>query len=142
MGLFKEQVWSPPVRGRLGGCGTDNMQHFRIVMLALAVMLTANFAHADDMLPLPPDPPAQAQNDGPVEPSVHAPPPRCLQWSDRCVQCRKGDDGAVLCSNIGPACQPDTVQCIQTAPDDEPKADPKADPDADRKTETGPRTSP
>jgi len=48
------------------------MQRFHGAMLALILMLAMNLAHADDLLPLPPDQPAQTQSTGPKETSVRA----------------------------------------------------------------------
>lgn len=96
------------------------MQRFHVAMLALTVLLTANHAQADELslLPLPPDPPEQAQPIGPKESSVYDGPPRCLRWTDNCVSCtRTGLSDKPACSNIGPACQSGPIQCMQTAPE-------------------------
>lgn len=85
-------------------------------MLVLT-MLAAPHAQADDLLPLPPDRPAQTQSSGPKETSVHTGPPQCLRWSDNCVNCTRTDlNDKPACSNIGPACQPGPIQCVQAAP--------------------------
>jgi len=84
-------------------------------MLALATLLIASPVCADDLLPLPPDQPAQAPSTGPAEPTVHVPPPQCLRWTDGCVSCTRGDaKDKPACSNIGPACQPVEIRCIQS----------------------------
>lgn len=86
-------------------------------MLMLAVILTASPAHANDLLPLPPDQPAQTQSAGPAELTVHVPPPQCLRWTDGCVSCTRGDIAdKPACSNIGPACQPAEIRCMQSEP--------------------------
>jgi hypothetical protein len=88
-----------------------------IQMLALAALLIVNFAHADELLPLPPDQPAQTQLSGPKETSVHTGPPQCLRWTDGCVSCTRNDiKDKPACSNIGPACQPTEIRCIQSEP--------------------------
>ena len=35
----------------------------------------------------------------------------CTSWTDRCRTCTRGSNGALLCSNIGIACQPEKVEC-------------------------------
>ena len=93
------------------------MQRFHITMLALAVTLAASQAHANDLLPLPPDQPTQTQSTGPKETSVHNWLPQCLRWTDGCVSCMRSDiKDKPACSNIGPACQPAELRCIQSEP--------------------------
>lgn len=94
------------------------MQHFRVATLAFT-LLTAPAARADDLLPLPlpPDQPAQTQSSGPQETSVHNGPPQCLRWTDGCVSCTRNDTkNKPACSNIGPACQPAEIRCMQSEP--------------------------
>jgi hypothetical protein len=94
------------------------MQRFHGAMLALAALLVANPARADELLPLPPDGPAQTQSAEPKETSVHTGPPQCLRWTDGCVSCTRGDiKDKPACSNIGPACQPAEIRCIQGEPE-------------------------
>jgi len=90
----------------------------RFYVIALATLLIAHPAHADDLLPLPPDPPlSQTQSTGPQETSIHTGPPQCLRWTDGCVSCTRGGiEDKPACSNIGPACQPAEIRCIQSAP--------------------------
>jgi hypothetical protein len=38
----------------------------------------------------------------------------CLSWTDQCRSCRRDDSGNPVCSNIGFACQPVEVRCLQT----------------------------
>jgi hypothetical protein len=46
----------------------------------------------------------------------------CMEWSDSCVTCKRHQTGGEYsCSNIGIACQPKNVQCLQRG--DEPKTD-------------------
>ena len=38
----------------------------------------------------------------------------CLEWNDTCVNCvRDQSGGDYNCSNIGIACQPQTVKCVK-----------------------------
>ena len=93
------------------------MQRFSLAILTLAIALTANNARADDLLPLPPDGPPQTQSSEPKETSVHTGPPQCLRWTDGCVSCTRNDiKDKPSCSNIGPACQPAELRCIQNEP--------------------------
>lgn len=93
------------------------MQRIHIATLALFLTLIANPARANDLLPLPPDQPAQTQSAGPAELTVHVPPPQCLRWTDGCVSCTRGDIAdKPACSNIGPACQPAEIRCMQSEP--------------------------
>src|SRR5215470_13950968 len=40
----------------------------------------------------------------------------CLEWSDTCVNCVRGQSGENFsCSNIGIACQPKEVKCNRSA---------------------------
>ena len=45
--------------------------------------------------------------------SIHTGPPNCSRWTDDCVSCARGADGAPpTCSNIGFACQPKAIRCL------------------------------
>lgn len=61
----------------------------------------------------------------PIKPkdlSVHVNQPNCIRWTDECVNCTRGNDGAApTCSNIGFACQPKTIRCIGDIPQGEPQ---------------------
>ncbi len=46
---------------------------------------------------------------------VHQGPPNCSAWTDECVNCTRGAQGAAVCSNIGFACQPKPVRCTADA---------------------------
>lgn len=37
----------------------------------------------------------------------------CLQWTDGCRTCTRSDGADEQCSNIGPACQPSKINCVQ-----------------------------
>lgn len=39
--------------------------------------------------------------------------PNCTRWTNDCVNCTRGSDGAPpTCSNIGFACQPNAIRCL------------------------------
>jgi hypothetical protein len=62
-----------------------------------------------DIVPDPPTKPPVPPND----PAVQARLPGCAVWTDRCVTCSRTAGGA-SCSNIGIACQPQPVECLQS----------------------------
>jgi len=35
----------------------------------------------------------------------------CQEWTDACRSCKRADNGDPVCSNIGPACQPQAITC-------------------------------
>jgi hypothetical protein len=80
---------------------------------------------ADIVPDLPPKPPG-VQVPVPNDPTVQARLPGCMVWTDRCVTCTRLAD-LVSCSNIGIACQPQAVECVeQEKPaDDKPPAEKK-----------------
>ena len=101
------------------------------VIMALAVMIAARAAEApppcancvaEQTLPsadIVPDTPAKSTV--PLsDPAVQARPPRCAEWTDRCVTCQR-DAGKIACSNIGIACQPQAVECVRAEPAEEKK---------------------
>jgi hypothetical protein len=63
---------------------------------------------ADIVPDLPAKPPVP-----PNDPAVQARLPGCAVWTDRCVTCSR-TVGGVSCSNIGIACQPQQVECLQS----------------------------
>jgi hypothetical protein len=66
--------------------------------------------------------PAAAQNSVPTGPVLKAPDPTCLAWSDGCRTCRYDTKRLVgICSNVGIACQPREVTCMERQPDAEKK---------------------
>jgi len=68
------------------------------------------------------------------EKPVYADQPQCRSWTDECINCSRGEDGgAPICSNIGAACQPKVVRCVQTEP---PPAAPTTDDKTNDKTKT------
>jgi hypothetical protein len=55
--------------------------------------------------------------------SVHKGPLNCSRWTDECVNCSRAAEGeAAVCSNIGFACQPQAVRCLdRRIPQSEPQ---------------------
>jgi hypothetical protein len=49
----------------------------------------------------------------PNDPAVQARLPGCAVWTDHCVTCSR-TAGGTSCSNIGIACQPQPVECLQS----------------------------
>jgi hypothetical protein len=63
-------------------------------------------AHASDLNLTPPPEPAQ---DRPLRVDL----PNCNRWTDDCVTCTREKDGeAPVCANIGIACQPKALRCL------------------------------
>jgi hypothetical protein len=89
----------------------------RRLALAFGIAVIA-FALVADGGETPPTPAPAAPND----PAVQANMPGCAVWTDRCVTCQL-TDGKVACSNIGIACQPQTVTCLRAKPAEGKKAD-------------------
>jgi len=42
--------------------------------------------------------------------------PSCLEWTNGCTICSKGEMGKAACSTPGIACQPGGIQCKKKAP--------------------------
>jgi hypothetical protein len=51
--------------------------------------------------------------------SVQSGIPGCAVWTDRCVTCQR-EGGAIACSNIGFACQPQALQCVRAEVEKKP----------------------
>ena len=82
------------------------MRYAVALLAAAAIWSTAGFAADVDVKP-PPEPAAPAA-------SVFAPPDAsCVAWTDGCRVCRKPETGETVCSNVGPACIPQAIQCTQ-----------------------------
>ncbi|MEH2512092.1 hypothetical protein V1291_003446 [Nitrobacteraceae bacterium AZCC 1564] len=60
----------------------------------------------------------------PKELSVYVNQPNCSRWTDECVTCTREADNAAapVCSNIGIACQPKAIRCLNP---DAPKSEPQ-----------------
>lgn len=54
-------------------------------------------------LPMPPPVSMQAYGDDNAD---------CLEWTDSCTICRRGDDAEIACSTPGIACQPGEIICV------------------------------
>jgi hypothetical protein len=77
--------------------------------LALTMLIAGCNAAAAAELAIPPRGTPKVQGDF----SMQAGPPNCGRWTDECVNCTRGPDGAPpTCSNIGFACQPKAVRCL------------------------------
>lgn len=81
------------------------MGRFRYAIAPVVLVLAATGARAAE-IDIPP----------PVKPKdlpVYVDQPNCARWTDECVNCTRGTDGAgPTCSNIGFACQPKTIRCV------------------------------
>jgi hypothetical protein len=73
--------------------------------LGLAIMPAA----ADDPAPAPK---AGGAELGAVQ-AFGSQNPTCVEWSDACFICRRGEDGSVSCSTAGIACTPQEIVCRQ-----------------------------
>jgi hypothetical protein len=77
------------------------------IPFATAALLAAGASFAAD-LKIP-------RRAAPQDISVHQGPPNCSRWTDECVNCARGAEGdAPVCSNIGFACQPKAVRCLNS----------------------------
>ena len=95
------------------------MKRLRLTLLMVAAFAAAPTARAAEM-DVPP-------STGPKELSVHVNQPNCLRWTDECVSCtRDANNETPICSNIGVACQPKAIRCLEAeAPKGElPKDEP------------------
>jgi len=79
------------------------------LVLALTIVIGGYGAAAAAELAIPPRHTPKVQGDF----SMQAGPPNCSHWTDECVNCTRGTDGAPpTCSNIGFACQPKAIRCL------------------------------
>lgn len=85
------------------------MKHFRLMISLIALLSAVISARAAEMDVPPPAVPKEL--------SVRVNQPDCLRWTDECVNCARGANGeAPICSNIGIACQPKAIRCIEAEP--------------------------
>jgi hypothetical protein len=81
------------------------------VLVTAAVLFPDVLRAADTVLAADmdiPKPATPAENT-----SVHKGPPNCSRWTDDCVNCSRGANGAApVCSNVGFSCQPKPVRCL------------------------------
>jgi hypothetical protein len=76
-----------------------------IIAAATAAFLAAGAAFAAE-IEIPP-------RTAPKDISVQKGPPNCSRWTDECVNCSRAAEGETpVCSNIGFACQPKAVRCL------------------------------
>jgi hypothetical protein len=87
----------------------------RIIAVLLLTVATAA-AQSPEPSPSPaPSPPSwHVENFG----DSHA---TCLRWSDGCRTCVRGSAGEPICANIGIACQPTEVKCLEQSGQGEQK---------------------
>jgi hypothetical protein len=84
-------------------CG---MRQFAFAVALLTVSLTGVTARAAELEIPPPQRPSENI-------SMQKGPPNCSRWTDECVNCARGAEGeAPVCSNIGFACQPKAIRCL------------------------------
>jgi hypothetical protein len=43
----------------------------------------------------------------------------CIRWNDKCRTCNRGTSADIVCSNIGIACQPAEVECLERQQSDD-----------------------
>jgi hypothetical protein len=81
------------------------MRIFHLILTVMAILISATVARAAEIEIPPPVKPKEL--------SVHVNQPNCSRWTDDCVNCTRGADGAApVCSNVGFACQPKAIRCI------------------------------
>jgi hypothetical protein len=85
-----------------------------IASLAAAMTVVVALA-ADAPVASPPELPQ-----APAGASTQSGIPGCAVWTDRCVVCQRAG-GAIACSNVGIACQPQALQCLRTEAAEEKK---------------------
>lgn len=90
------------------------MRYSGLIVLTVTAIMSVSVAFAAELeIPLP----LKSK-----DLSVHVNQPNCARWTDECVNCTRGADGAApTCSNIGFACQPKAIRCLSgDAPQNEP----------------------
>lgn len=93
----------------------EHVRYSGLIVLAVTAVISS-FAFAAE-LEIPP--PAKSK-----DLSVHVNQPNCVRWTNECVNCTRGIDGAApTCSNIGFACQPKAIRCLglETSPNEPQK---------------------
>ena len=45
----------------------------------------------------------------------------CIRWTDKCRTCNRSISADIVCSNIGIACQPTDVECLERQKNDDKK---------------------
>jgi hypothetical protein len=80
----------------------------------MSAVLVFSIATARAQTSAPAPAPAPAPAAPAADASIHAYGDRdktCLAWTDQCRSCTRGDGDAIVCSNIGIACQPAEITC-------------------------------
>ena len=96
----------------LTGCAESGMRHRRFIALVIAVAASFAWAGGAANAANIEVPPRRAPGDLQVQQG----PANCSRWTDQCVNCSRGAEGASpVCSNIGFACQPQSVRCLSPA---------------------------
>ena len=86
----------------------SGMRHFALMVALLATSGLTGSSVRTAELEIPQRPPAENL-------SLQKGPPNCSRWTDECVSCMRGAEGeAPSCSNIGIACQPKAIRCIES----------------------------
>jgi hypothetical protein len=84
------------------------MRHGRFIALVILTAISAWTGGAADAANL--DIPRRP---APSDIQVQQGPANCSRWTDQCVNCSRGAEGASpVCSNIGFACQPRAIRCL------------------------------
>lgn len=87
------------------------MRHLNIIALAAVAVAILDGASFAAELPVPLAKPKAVQT--PTSIPVRQNQPNCNRWTDECVNCTRGADGAApTCNNIGFACQPKAIRCL------------------------------
>jgi len=85
----------------------------RVACLALTIVVAGCHATVAAELPIPPRSTPKESNKVSKDFSMQAGPPNCRRWTDDCINCTRGTNGASpTCSNIGFACQPKAIRCL------------------------------
>ncbi len=78
-----------------------------LIALALTMLVAGCNAASAAELAIPPRAAPNAPNV-----SMQAGPPNCARWTDDCINCARSDGAKPTCSNIGFACQPNAIRCL------------------------------
>ena len=85
------------------------MRHFGLMIALLTIAAVAGSAALSAEIELP-------SRRAPEKVSMQKGPPNCSRWTDDCVNCTRSTDAeAPVCSNIGVACQPKAIRCLDPA---------------------------
>ena len=92
---------------------SDRVRRSHVVgRLALSLTIVVGLGHAVGAAELA-IPPRLVPRDLPRGFSLQTGPPNYSRWTDECVNCVRGANGETpLCSNVGIACQPKAIRCL------------------------------